>query len=240
MRLIRRTQDDIVTVSRDGGDCRDVTNDAPFDRYVRWSPDGKQLAFNSDRNGGMNVWLCNADGTNMRQITFADALNTDYGFPVWSPDGKRLIIKGEKAQTYTLDLTKNWNEQTPQPIALTEGVTGFVIWDWSPDGKRLGGTIHDGALKFLGFYSFETNRYEKIVESAEFIPSWLPDSRHLVYGAGKQIFNADAETRQTRELVRSPTEQLRSPFVSRDGKLLYYAVYSSENDIWLLDVSQNQ
>jgi serine/threonine protein kinase len=240
MRLIRRTQDDIVTVSRDGSDWRDVTNDAPFDRYVRWSPDGKQLVFTSDRNGGSEVWTCNPDGTNLRQITFLNNPEIAPGFPVWSPDGRRLCFTTRESQTYMLDLTKNWNEQTPQPIGFNENVTGFITWDWSPDGKRLGGIIYEGDARFIGFYSFETNRYEKIAEGVNVNSSWLPDSRRVVYGIGNKIFIADAETRKARELVSSPTEELRSPFVSRDGRLLYYAAHTSESDIWLLDVSNNQ
>jgi Tol biopolymer transport system component len=45
MRVSRRTQDDIVVVSRDGTQWRDLTNDKSFDRYPRWSPDGKKIAF---------------------------------------------------------------------------------------------------------------------------------------------------------------------------------------------------
>ena len=238
MRIIRRTQDDIVTVSRDGRDWRDITNDAPFDRYVRWSPDGKQLAFSSDRNSGAEIWMSNADGTNLRQITFPNQPDIGAGFPVWSPDGKRLAFHSA-GQTYILDLSKNWQEQTAQKLSPGENISSFVAWDWSPDDKKLAGTIIEGNARSLGIYSYETNGYTKIVENGDFIPSWLPDSRRLVYGFENKIFIADIETHKSSELVSSPTEELRSPFVSRDGKLLYYAARTSESDIWLLDNSSN-
>ncbi len=240
MRIIRRTQDDIVTVSRDGRDWRDVTNDAPFDRYVRWSIDGKQLAFSSDRNGGAEIWICNVDGTNLRQITFQTDPDVARGFPVWSPDGKHLAFFSQN-QTYILDLSKNWNEQTPHKLTPEQGVDGFVSWDWSPDGKKLAGTIHDGEKRLLGVYSLETNRYERVTDGdgKDVIPAWLPDSRHVVYGFNNKIFLADTETRKISELVSSSKEQLRNPFVSRDGKLLYYGATTSESDIWLLDRSQD-
>ncbi|HYP49806.1 MAG TPA: hypothetical protein VEQ34_02615, partial [Pyrinomonadaceae bacterium] len=217
MRLIRRTQDDIVTVSRDGRDWRDVTNDEPFDRYVRWSPDGKQFAFGSDRGQeGGNVWMCNADGTNLRQITFPDARHKNYNFPIWSPDGNRLCING-KLQIYLLDLSKSWREQTPQPVSLGENITGFVAWDWSPDGKKLAGVIQQGEQRFMGFYSFETNRYEKLLENAEVVSAWLPDSRRIVFGRNNKIFLADIETKKITEILARPGLQLRAPFISRDG-----------------------
>ena len=240
MRVIKRTQDDVMTVSRDGRDWRDVTDDAPFDRYVRWSPDSRQLAFGSDRGQeGGNIWISNSDGTNLRQITFPDARHPGYGFPVFAPDGRRLSINSE-AQTYFLDLTKNWNEQTPTPLAASEGVTGFVGWDWSPDGKKLAGTIHEGDRRALGYYSLETNTYQKLIESNSYIPSWLPDSRHILYSTDNKIFLLDTQTKKSREIYASPNLQLRSPFVSRDGRLLYFTAYSAESDIWLLDLSPNQ
>ena len=70
MRVSRRTQDDIVVVSRDGTQWRDLTNDKFFDRYPRWSPDGKRIAFTSDRSGRYEIWMLDADATNLRQLTF--------------------------------------------------------------------------------------------------------------------------------------------------------------------------
>ena len=239
MRLKRRTQDDIVTVSRDGHDWRDVTNDLPFDRYPRWSPDGKQLAFNSDRNDGAQVWTCNSDGTNLHQITFRGSETPGYGFPIWSSDGKYLILS-DFGQPLILDLSKSGQEQTPQKIPLVGGVSSFTTWDWSIDGKLLAGIIGEGDTHFLGYYTFKTGTFTKLTEGAELIPTWLPDGRRLVYGDENKIYMIDIETRKTSELVSSPNQQLTSPFVSRDGNLLYYAAYSAESDIWLLDLTQNQ
>ena len=238
MRAIRRTQDDIVTVSRDGREWRDITNDAPFDRYVRWSPDGKQMAFSSDRNAGGEIWMCNADGTNLRQITFQYTENSSSGFPLWSPDGKRLIYTNSEGQVFILDLSKTWQEQTPQKVPHSDNVSQFVAWDWSPDGKKLAGTITAGNIKYLGFYSFATNRYEKLVEANDSLSAWLPDSRRVVYSSDNKVFMTDIETRASRELVSVPATGLRSPFVSRDGQLLYYTAHTSESDIWLLDNSR--
>jgi serine/threonine protein kinase len=241
MRQTRRTQDDIVVVSRDGSNWRDVTNDAPFDRYPRWSPDGKQVAFASDRNVGMEVWVCDADGSNARQVSFQYSHRYGSSFPNWSPDGKSLIYTNN-AQPYFIDLTKSWQQQqAPQKVLTQEPDQNFVVWDWSPDGKKLVGTLPLGE-RAIAVYSFETKRLERIVEdadSANVIPSWLPDSRRFVFIKDNKVFLTDSETKKTKEIHSRHPEQIRSPFVSRDGKLLYYTMVFNESDIWLLDLAQN-
>lgn len=56
-----------------------------------------------------------------------------------------------------------------------------------------------------------------------------------------KIFLADTKTKKIRQLQQAiQNGELRSPFVSRDGRLLYYVVHTSESDVWLLDNSQTE
>ena len=235
MRLIRRTQDDLVTVSRDGQEWRDITDDEPFDRYVRWSPDGKRIAFASDRNGGGQVWVSNIDGTGLRQLTANASEDVATGFPVWSPDGTHLAVYFD-GTTYILDPTREQTAQNAQTLPI-ESKNGFVGWDWSPDGTKLLGTLTGGDGRRIGYYSFETQTYTPVVASPDGIASWLPDSTRFIYAEGNQVFLADIKTKEKREILAVPNIEVRSPFVSRDGKLLYYTASSNESDIWLLDLS---
>ncbi len=113
----------------------------------------------------------------------------------------------------------------------------MVVWDWSPDGTKLGGVIAEGQKRHIGYFSLETNTYHIVVENSSALPAWLPDSRRFVYSVGSKVFVGDAVTRETRELFENPGFDIRSPFVSHDGKLLYYTAAKLESDIWLLDVS---
>jgi len=76
-----------------------------------------------------------------------------------------------------------------------------------------------------------------VVASPDGIASWLPDSTRFIYAEGNQVFLADIKTKEKREILAVPNIEVRSPFVSRDGKLLYYTASSNESDIWLLDLS---
>lgn len=237
MRQIRRTQDDIVVVNRDGSNWRDITNDLYFDRYPRWSPDGSQIAFASDRSGSFEIWIANNDGTNLRQITFSTDSSTGTSFPVWSPDGKRLSYQ-RGFDSFIIDLSKNWNEQTPFKLPKSQNGNAFVPWDWSADGKKLVGTFRlDGSL---GVYSLETNSFTYFTQAKESIPAWLPDSRRFVFPLDNKIFLVDLETKKIKELLTIQPENPRSPFVSSDGKFLYYVAHFNKSDIWLMDATQNQ
>lgn len=64
---------------------------ASHQRYPSWSPDGVRIAFTSDRDGAYNLYVMDADGENVRQLTHEAAPNVVY-FPNWSGDGERIIF----------------------------------------------------------------------------------------------------------------------------------------------------
>ena len=235
MRVSRRMQDDILVVSRDGSQWRDLTNDKFFDRYPRWSPDGKKIAFTSDRGGRYEIWMLDADTANLRQLTFDTTGDTS--FPLWSPDGTQILFRGNLVNTI-LDVNKRWAEQDLRTLAVPPDSQRFVAWDWSPDGKRLIGHL-SGPPSVVASYSFETNQYEKLTEFAGESGGgvmWLSDSTRFLFFFNNKLYLSDVKTRRVREIFSSGENQIRSVDVSPDGKLLYFAIYSSESDIWLLDL----
>jgi WD40 repeat protein len=80
----------IFTVDADGSNLTKVF-DVPgaYDSAPAWSPDGRQIAFESDQDGDMEIYVMDADGTNVRQLT--DNTIHDEG-PAWSPDGQRIAF----------------------------------------------------------------------------------------------------------------------------------------------------
>ena len=63
------------------------------DAYPRWSPDGRLIAFQSDRTGSHDIWLMDADGGRLLQLTDHPALDET---PVWSPDGRWIYFASER------------------------------------------------------------------------------------------------------------------------------------------------
>lgn len=231
MRISRRTQDDVVVVSRDGTQWRDLTNDKFFDRYPRWSPDGKRIAFTSDRGGRYEIWMLDADATNLRQLTFDSPGDTT--FPLWSPDGNQILFRRNFVNS-VLDVNKTWAEQNLRLLPAPLDNRRFLAWDWSPDGKRALGNL-SGPPTVVASFSFETNQYEKLTDFG-LGAMWLPDSTRFVFFFNNKLYLGDVKTKRVREVFSSGENEIRSVDVSSDGKLLYFSLYSSESDIWLLDL----
>jgi Tol biopolymer transport system component len=77
---------DLYSLPMAGGTATRITSGTGWDQQPRFSPDGKQLVFVSDRNGSKNVWIANADGSKPRLITRSERIN--YASPIWSADGQ--------------------------------------------------------------------------------------------------------------------------------------------------------
>jgi imidazolonepropionase-like amidohydrolase/Tol biopolymer transport system component len=82
---------DIYTMPIEGGTATRIAEGLAWEVHPRFSPDGSRIAFTSDRGGGDNIWLMNADGSDKKQVTKEDfrLLNQ----PSWSPDGRFIVAK---------------------------------------------------------------------------------------------------------------------------------------------------
>ena len=92
-----------------------------------------------------------------------------------------------------------------------------------------------GATPFVGVYSFETNDYQKLAEFGE-SPKWLPDSTRFLFYSNDTVYIGDIKTKRVREVFKSEEDEIRSADISAGGEVLYFTIYSSESDIWLLDL----
>jgi len=83
---------DLYSLPIAGGKATRIMAGMALDVQPRFSPDGKQIAFVSDRTGNDQIWVADVDGKNARQITRND--NARPIQPVWTPDGQYLVANG--------------------------------------------------------------------------------------------------------------------------------------------------
>ena len=82
---------DIYSIPMSGGSATPLASGHAYDAQASFSPDGKRIVFTSDRGGGDNVWIMNADGSDKRQVTKEKfrVLNN----PTWAPNGDYIVVK---------------------------------------------------------------------------------------------------------------------------------------------------
>lgn len=97
---------DIYTVPLEGGDATALTEGIDWSFQPRYSPDGSQIAFISDRSGGDNLWIMGADGSEPRQVT-AEKEHLVHN-PNWSPDGRYLVAKKGFTSTRSIPAGEIW------------------------------------------------------------------------------------------------------------------------------------
>jgi len=97
---------DIYTMGIAGGRPTRITSGLAFDMQPRFSPDGRLIAFTSDRGGADNIWVMNADGTGARAITRETfrLLNA----PTWSPDGQYIAARKHFTTQRSLGTGEIW------------------------------------------------------------------------------------------------------------------------------------
>ncbi|MBI1762093.1 MAG: PD40 domain-containing protein [Acidobacteria bacterium] len=232
-------QFDLFIVNKDGTGQRQITNDTAKDRYPRWSPDGKRLAFFTDRSGKYEAWTIRLESGEPQQLTFSQPQQPGYVAPVWAPDGKQMAISIRGAGGYLMDLTRPWDAQQLVKLPAPAPNHWFLPFDWSADQQKLAGITGAAKTEDPGIvvYDLAAQRYQRLNQEGS-VAHWLHDSRRLVYGANHKLYLADSRTGAIRELFALPNLDLDDPVASADSKWLYYCAYSIDDDVYLITLNE--
>jgi Tol biopolymer transport system component len=187
---------DLFTLPMAGGEATQITSGMGFDAQPRFSPDGKWIAYQSDRDGGENLWLISTDGADTVQVTKGKANRIES--PEWTPDGDYLVVsKGG----YRGALPKLWmyhREGGAGVQLLKEPENQKTIGAaFGPDGRHIWYARRTGDWQYnaqfpqyqLAVYDREdgktyarTGRYGSGIR-----PTLSPDGKWLVYGTRHEV-----------------------------------------------------
>jgi len=164
---------EIYRVRPDGRDLRSLTRSRAIDVSPAWSPDGKHLAFVSDRSGSPQVYVMAADGSNLRRLTFQGPYNT---YPAWSPDGQWIAYEsriGGQFDIWLIDPEGSVNVPLVQHPRSDESPT------WAPNSRKIAfSSVRRGRADI---YVIDVNgeNLRRITQSRgdDTSPSWGPFAR---------------------------------------------------------------
>ena len=131
-RALFEARGELFTIPEKHGSVRNLTNTSGVaERDPAWSPDGKHIAYFSDRTGEYELYLRPGDGAGPeRQIT-KDGLAFRYR-PVWSPDSKKIAFSDKTGSLYVVDV----NDGKLSFVAKEEWYN-MASYSWSPDSRWL-------------------------------------------------------------------------------------------------------
>lgn len=97
---------DLYRMPIGGGAATRITTGRAWNIQPRWSPDGRRIAFTSDRSGANNIWTVAADGSDLRQVS--DESFRLLNNPTWTPDGAYIVARKHFTATRSLGAGELW------------------------------------------------------------------------------------------------------------------------------------
>jgi tricorn protease len=239
---------DIWTADENGQNVQRLTVNRARDVYGRFSPDGKWIAFSSERNGNLDVYIIPAGGGNAKQLTTHSADDTVLG---WSSDSRSILFSANRGEDF-------------MPQLYLVGLDGGMAWkagtdmgvqaSFSPDGQRLAYN-QKSQVYWRKFYrgSYQSDIMVMDVGAKKFTqitdfdgldswPMWGRDG--FIYfvsdreGNGlTNIYRVSESGGKADRVTTFKAGDVRWPAISSDGKVI---VFEHDFGIWKLDVNSKR
>ncbi|MEL6414312.1 MAG: PDZ domain-containing protein, partial [Pseudomonadota bacterium] len=234
---------DIWTVSSNGGTATPITRDNGWDGMPVWSRDGSKLAFASDRNGNLDVYVMNADGTGLSRLTHHDANDYPSDF---APDGSGVLFASSRGQSAssayfpTGALPQLYQVSvdggTPRMVTTVPGMEAR----YSPDGTKIAYRDEkayenewrqrdvSSFARDIWIYDLASRAHTKVTDTpgGDHAPAWSADGQSLfmqseVDGDTFNLRSVNLASGESEALTSHGPHPARSTSLSNDGTIVY-------------------
>jgi TolB protein len=220
----------------------------PGVRYegAAWSPDGQRLAVSEVGDNHSDVWLLDAAGTRLRQLTrhwsLASVQDSAWGRKAaWSPSGETLAYVSDLGRTDMSLWLVGAQGNNPRPVYRLGRGSGGIDWpSWSPDGKKIAfaayppGPYRPPQIFVLTIATGAVTQLTDLKDGA-FDPAWSPDGSAIALAGRSEgrtnLIVMKADGSGLLRLTDGRSE--RAPAWSPDGsEIAYLALASGSFDLW--------
>ena len=213
-----------------------LTHDAATDLDPVFSPDGRRIAFSSNRSGSFDIWIMNTyDGKRRMQLT---SMDSDERSPKWSSDGKRiafLVIEHGRTDIWVSSI--DGEERTN----LTNDGASKKYFEWALSGELLVYDSNRGGRWNIWLADLHAHRAVQLTkgQGESMYPSWASDGREILFSSDRsgvfKIFAVSSDGASLRQ-ISSDTGNDIKPRMSPNGR--YIAFVSDRGGratLWMMD-----
>jgi len=249
---------DLYTVSRSGGIARKLTNDAGYEMFARFSPDGKTLAFTGQYDGNTEVYKMPAEGGIPLRLSYSATLGRDDVSDRMGPNNVVMGWKNDNSSVVYRSRKKSFNSFKGQLyLASVDGgpseelpfsVAGFC--SFSPDNKKLALNrvfrefrtwkyYRGGMADDIWVYDFASRQMENITNNPaqDIFPMWSGDKIFFCSDRDRtmNLFVYDLKTKLTTKLTNYAEYDIKFPSLGSDA-----IVYENGGFIYVYDLKTNK
>lgn len=231
---------DIHLIGNRGQDDRLFTEGG----YPAWSPDGKQIAFYSYRDGddgwGGDIYISDMDGSNFKRITFTESSKRIFG---WSPDGTKIAYLSESSNEPTGIYTVNVDGTDNQRISPEEGYDSRA--SWSPDGSMfVSDSLDQNGDDQVYLMGSDGDDRRPLSMPTCIYPAFSPDGTQVAFICSKAIhvIETSATDLKSKELYKANTYIYHLAW-SPDGTKISFGMNTTDGhwyEVHLLDIATGQ
>ena len=221
---------EIWVMRSDGSDPQRLTSNDANDTVPAWSPDGREILFESDRDGNGEIYVMNSDGNQQVNLTNHPA---EDGTPSWSPDGSMIAFSSYRDDNWEIYLM---GRDGANQVRLTYDDASDYAPVWSPDGSRIAFVSkRDGNWEIYVMKADGTDPLRLTEEEAtDFAPVWSPDGSMIAFESYRdgnmEIYVMRTDGSDPINLTEAPRSSDHGPTWAPDGSHIAY--YSNQDGGW--------